>query len=423
MIGRNTIPIILAIGVGLLASAGAIYILSEGGFSPFESKQEAPAGPTASPQPGASPPATAALPFASAFAEAEAGGPPRRIFTRRADRRADLRRGRDRSERRGVIAAAPRRLAGQRAKRRDEWPRATADDQGEERGLGKAACGGRSCAVAYDHLARRYARSHLAGARALKWGRQRSPARPTLRRLPRPRKPRRRRRLRRRQSSRRPPRLPLLRKPGLRRRRSSGVPRRQRKRLPSTWPSRARFAASRRQRRAAEARLHDGRLQRQGRRSRQRGDHGPERSGRDDQGLFGRGAARHGARRSRRTLEHGRGQDAVHRQHSFRAERIDTTTGAPARASVAIERLVPKPPEIAAKETKETVTAAAPRQRRGHVQDQGRLYRSPGRYVMGDRQALLRQRPALSHDFPGQPRNHQRSQPDPPPTAGESAPD
>jgi nucleoid-associated protein YgaU len=48
-------------------------------------------------------------------------------------------------------------------------------------------------------------------------------------------------------------------------------------------------------------------------------------------------------------------------KHNFRAERIDTTTGAPsARASVAIERLVPKPPEIAAKETKETVTAAAP---------------------------------------------------------------
>jgi hypothetical protein len=66
MIGRNTIPIILAIGVGLLAAAGAIYILSEGGFSPFESKQEAPAGPTASPQPGKpSPPATAALPESS----------------------------------------------------------------------------------------------------------------------------------------------------------------------------------------------------------------------------------------------------------------------------------------------------------------------------------------------------------------------
>ncbi|MET0840885.1 MAG: hypothetical protein ABWX95_01975 [Methyloceanibacter sp.] len=66
MIGRNTIPIILATGVGLLASAGAIYILSEGGFSPFESKQEAPAGPTASPQPGKpSPPATAALPESS----------------------------------------------------------------------------------------------------------------------------------------------------------------------------------------------------------------------------------------------------------------------------------------------------------------------------------------------------------------------
>ena len=46
-------------------------------------------------------------------------------------------------------------------------------------------------------------------------------------------------------------------------------------------------------------------------------------------------------------------------KHAFRAERIDTATGAPsARATVAIERLVPKPPEVAAKETKETVAAA-----------------------------------------------------------------
>jgi LysM repeat protein len=38
-------------------------------------------------------------------------------------------------------------------------------------------------------------------------------------------------------------------------------------------------------------------------------------------------------------------------QHDFRAERIDAATGAPsAQASVAIERLVPKPPEVAAKE-------------------------------------------------------------------------
>jgi nucleoid-associated protein YgaU len=46
-------------------------------------------------------------------------------------------------------------------------------------------------------------------------------------------------------------------------------------------------------------------------------------------------------------------------KHNFRAERIDTATGAAsARASVAIERLVPKPPEVAAKETKERVAAA-----------------------------------------------------------------
>ncbi len=38
-------------------------------------------------------------------------------------------------------------------------------------------------------------------------------------------------------------------------------------------------------------------------------------------------------------------------QHNFRAERIDAATGeATAQAMVAIERLVPKPPELAAKE-------------------------------------------------------------------------
>jgi hypothetical protein len=67
MIGRNTIPIILATGVGLLAAAGAIYLLSEGGFSPLESKQGAPASPAAPPQAGkGSAPETAALPKSSA---------------------------------------------------------------------------------------------------------------------------------------------------------------------------------------------------------------------------------------------------------------------------------------------------------------------------------------------------------------------
>jgi len=61
MIGRNTIPIILAIGVGLLASAGAIYLYSQGDLPRFEAKQEGPASPTLSPQPKPSP-ATAALP-------------------------------------------------------------------------------------------------------------------------------------------------------------------------------------------------------------------------------------------------------------------------------------------------------------------------------------------------------------------------
>jgi nucleoid-associated protein YgaU len=40
-------------------------------------------------------------------------------------------------------------------------------------------------------------------------------------------------------------------------------------------------------------------------------------------------------------------------KHNFRAERIDTATGVPsAQAMVAIERLVPKPPEVAATQTK-----------------------------------------------------------------------
>src|SRR5262245_59066277 len=65
MIGRNTIPIILAIGVGLLASVGAIYLFNQGGLSPFGARQDAPASPTASPQSKPSTPATAALPEAS----------------------------------------------------------------------------------------------------------------------------------------------------------------------------------------------------------------------------------------------------------------------------------------------------------------------------------------------------------------------
>ena len=62
MIGRNTIPIILAIGVALLASAGAIYLFNQGGWAPFGVKPDAPASPTASPKPKPSTPATAALP-------------------------------------------------------------------------------------------------------------------------------------------------------------------------------------------------------------------------------------------------------------------------------------------------------------------------------------------------------------------------
>jgi nucleoid-associated protein YgaU len=65
MIGRNTIPIILATGVGLLATAGAIYLWSEGGFSPFEGKQGAPLSPAAPDADKRSAPETAALPKSS----------------------------------------------------------------------------------------------------------------------------------------------------------------------------------------------------------------------------------------------------------------------------------------------------------------------------------------------------------------------
>ncbi|MGD9500899.1 MAG: LysM peptidoglycan-binding domain-containing protein [Methyloceanibacter sp.] len=61
MIGRNAIAIILAIGVGLLVSAGALYLYNQGDLPRLEAKKEPPASPAASPKPAPAAPATAAL--------------------------------------------------------------------------------------------------------------------------------------------------------------------------------------------------------------------------------------------------------------------------------------------------------------------------------------------------------------------------
>ena len=147
------------------------------------------------------------------------------------------------------------------------------------------------------------------------------------------------------QSSRRPPRLPLLRKPGLRRRRSSGVPRRQRKRLPvDVAESRALPAgveeASRRARRQLVFTTVDYNDKDAARGSvaiTGQSDPGATIKVYSGEELLGTVRADRDGRWSMvadKTLSIGK--------HSFRAERIDTTTGAPsARASVAIERLVP----------------------------------------------------------------------------------
>jgi nucleoid-associated protein YgaU len=66
MIDRKTIAIIVALGVGLLASAGVFYLYSQGALPRFETAKQTPAGPAALPQPQTSSPGTAASPEPSA---------------------------------------------------------------------------------------------------------------------------------------------------------------------------------------------------------------------------------------------------------------------------------------------------------------------------------------------------------------------
>ena len=62
MIDRKTIAIIVALGVGLLASAGVIYLYSQGALPRFETAKQTPASPAAPPQPQTSTPETATSP-------------------------------------------------------------------------------------------------------------------------------------------------------------------------------------------------------------------------------------------------------------------------------------------------------------------------------------------------------------------------
>jgi nucleoid-associated protein YgaU len=62
MIDRKTIAIIVALGVGLLASAGVFYLYSQGALPRFETAKQTPSGPVLPPQPQTSSPETAAQP-------------------------------------------------------------------------------------------------------------------------------------------------------------------------------------------------------------------------------------------------------------------------------------------------------------------------------------------------------------------------
>jgi nucleoid-associated protein YgaU len=60
--GRKAIAIIVAIGVGLLAGAGVLYLYQQGALLPFETAKKSPAGASAPSKPEVSPPETAAQP-------------------------------------------------------------------------------------------------------------------------------------------------------------------------------------------------------------------------------------------------------------------------------------------------------------------------------------------------------------------------
>ena len=110
-------------------------------------------------------------------------------------------------------------------------------------------------------------------------------------------------------------------------------------------------------------------------------------------------------------------------QHNFRAERIDAATGAPsAQATIAIERLMPKPPEVAAKEAAPKPgppDRPLPRWRRREDKDVYTIRRGDTLWAIAKRYLGSGLRyPTI---FQRQPRDHQQSQPDPSPATGEGA--
>ncbi len=80
MIGRRAVAIIVAIGVGLLAGAGALYLYEQGVLLPFDTAKRSPGATTVPPGPQVSQPETAALPEPGQGAKpaAEAPGATRR---------------------------------------------------------------------------------------------------------------------------------------------------------------------------------------------------------------------------------------------------------------------------------------------------------------------------------------------------------
>ena len=372
MIGRNTIPIILAIGVGLLASAGAIYILSEGGFSPFESKQEAPAGPTASPQPGKpSPPATAALPESSPQPSPKpkpeaphAASPPAEPTVVPTFDVVVI----DPSGE-GVIAgrASPGWQVSVQSGE-TKVAAATADDQGEwsavlEKPLAagdhalsltitspdgtRALTSQERVRVEVGTATKPAAATDTAASSAPSQAKTPSSPAPTA------------------QSS-----APAA-TPSAPSQAGTASPKVEQSATPATQAPSVDVAESRALPAGVEESKPASTAPKLVFKTVDYNDKDAARgsvaiTGQSDPGatikvysgeeLLGTVRADRDGRWSMvadKTLSIGK--------HNFRAERIDTTTGAPsARASVAIERLVPKPPEIAAKETKETVTAAAP---------------------------------------------------------------
>ncbi|MET0302376.1 MAG: LysM peptidoglycan-binding domain-containing protein [Methyloceanibacter sp.] len=372
MIGRNTIPIILAIGVGLLASAGAIYILSEGGFSPFESKQETPAGPTASPQPGKpSPPATAALPESSPQPSPKpkpeaphAASPPAAPTVVPTFDVVVI----DPSGE-GVIAgrASPGWQVSVQSGE-TKVAAATADDQGEWSAvLEKPLAAGDHAlsltitspdgtrALTSQERVRVEVGTATKPAGATDTAASSAPSQVKTPSSPAPTA----------QSS-----APAA-TPSAPSQAGTASPKVEQSATPATQAPSVDVAESRALPAGAEESKPASTAPKLVFKTVDYNDKDAARgsvaiTGQSDPGatikvysgeeLLGTVRADRDGRWSmvaEKTLAIGK--------HNFRAERIDTTTGAPsARASVAIERLVPKPPEIAAKETKETVTAAAP---------------------------------------------------------------